>query len=299
MYKPLYIYIIYFLCMMTDTPIQAQDSIPLYPGREVNPVGGRDRRPMPPQIYYYRSGEVPGRPCVLICPGGSYTGLAMDHEGHQVAAFFNSRGFDACILMYRLNDIKQTGSRFPDQHDDVTTAIRIIKSRASQWGIDPQKIGILGFSAGGHLASMGATMHKESIQDSTDPLQRYDSRPAFAILIYPVISMKDSFSHRYSAVMLLGKDPSPALSDSLSTYNRVTPKTPPTFIVFSSDDKSVPPENGIVFYQALLRNKVKAALHIFDHGGHGYGMAPKDPVLNQWPGMAIGWLSQLGIEGKH
>lgn len=277
---------------------QAQDSIPLYPGRIVNPVGGRDKRPVQPQMYHYPSGNAPGRPAVLICPGGGYTGLAMAHEGHQVAAYFNTRGFDAFVLMYRLNDAAQSGSRFPDQHDDVTTAMRIIKSRAASLGIDPAKTGILGFSAGGHLASMGATMPKDASPDAREPVERFDSRPAFAILVYPVISLKDSFAHRYSAAMLLGKEPAAGLAETLSTYNRVTPSTPPTFIVFSSDDKSVPPQNGIVFYEALLRNKVRAALHIFDHGGHGYGMAPKDPVLNQWPGMAVAWLAQLGIEGR-
>lgn len=289
--------LLYLLCMLASAIPQAQDSIPLYPGRQVNPVGGRDKRAVQPQMFHYPCGITTNRPAVLICPGGGYTGLAMDHEGHQVARFFNLKGFDAFVLMYRLNDMAQSGSRFPDQHDDVTTAMRIIKSRAATLGIDPSKTGILGFSAGGHLASMGATMPKEAVPDASDPLQRTDSRPAFAILIYPVISMKDSFAHRYSAAMLLGRNPEPGMGDFLSTYNRVTPATPPTFIVFSSDDKSVPPQNGIVFYEALLRNKVKASLHIFDHGGHGYGMAPKDPVLNQWPGMAIGWLSQLGIDG--
>jgi acetyl esterase/lipase len=284
--------------MFATTPSAAQDSIPLYPGLSVNPVGGRDKRPVQPQMFHYPSGTTAGRPAILICPGGGYTGLAMDHEGHQVAAYFNTRGFDAFVLMYRLNDAAQTGSRHPAQHEDVTTAMRIIKSKASALGIDPAKTGILGFSAGGHLASMGATMPKDASPEADNPLDRIDSRPAFAILVYPVISLKDSFAHRYSAAMLLGKEPAPGMADNLSTYNRVTPNTPPTFIVFSSDDRSVPPQNGIVFYEALLRNKVKAALHIFDHGGHGYGMAPKDPVLNQWPGMAVAWLAQLGMAGS-
>jgi acetyl esterase/lipase len=143
---------------------------------------------------------------------------------------------------------------------------------------------------------MASTMHREAVTGSDLPIERQNSRPAFSILIYPVITMVDSFRHAYSGEMLLGKQADKSMRDSLSTQNRVNGNTPPTFIVFSSDDKVVPPQNGIVYYEALLRNKVSATLHIFDHGGHGYGMAPKDPVLSQWPDMAMKWLAQLGIQ---
>ncbi len=274
----------------------AQTVIPLYPEKSGLRIWGRQKLTEAPHLVHHPlPGDRSGKPCILICPGGGYTNLAAIHEGKDVAAFFNSMGYEAFVLMYRLNDAEQAGSRFPAQHEDVTTAMRIIRSRATDLNIDPNKIGILGFSAGGHLASMGATMHLEGDQVAKDTLARFSSRPSFAILIYPVISMKDSFAHKGSAEMLTGKEPNPALRDSLSTYNRVTSNTPPTFIVFSSDDKSVPVQNGIVFYQALLKHGVKASLHVFDHGGHGYGMGPKDPVLNQWPAMAVKWLESLGM----
>ncbi len=275
---------------------QSQSIIPLYPERTGLRIWGRQKLTDPPHLVHHPlPGDRKGKPCVLICPGGAYTNLAVGHEGKDVAAFFNSMGYEAFVLMYRLNDGEQAGSRFPAQHEDVTTAMRIIRSRAASLGIDAEKTGILGFSAGGHLASMAATMHVDADPQSSDPLSKLSSRPSFAILIYPVISLKDSFAHKYSGEMLLGKTPDPAMRDSLSTYNRVNLKTPPTFIVFASDDKSVPPQNGLVFYQALLKYGIKANLHIFDHGGHGFGMAPKDPVLNQWPGMAVKWLESQGM----
>jgi acetyl esterase/lipase len=288
--------LLFITTLMIMNTASAQTIIPLYPEKTGLRIWGRQKLTDAPHLVHHPlPGDRTGKPCVLICPGGGYTNLAAIHEGKDVAAFFNSMGYEAFVLMYRLNDGEQAGSRFPAQHEDVTTAMRIIKSRAADLGVDPNKTGILGFSAGGHLASMGATMHKEADPAASDPLARYSSRPSFAILIYPVISLKDSFAHKYSAEMLTGKEPNPALRDSLSTYNRVTSQTPPTFIVFSSDDKSVPVQNGIVFYQALLQNGVKASLHVFDHGGHGYGMGPKDPVLNQWPGMAVRWLESQGM----
>lgn len=288
-----YLIFIFIFIMEAAT---AQTVIPLYPEKTGLRIWGRQKLTEAPHLVHHPlPRDRSGKPCILICPGGGYTNLAAIHEGKDVAAFFNSMGYEAFVLMYRLNDAEQAGSRFPAQHEDVTTAMRIIRSRASDLNIDPNKIGILGFSAGGHLASMGATMHLEAAPGAMDPLAKFSSRPSFAILIYPVISMKDSFAHKGSAEMLTGKEPNAALRDSLSTYNRVSSKTPPTFIVFSSDDKSVPVQNGIVFYQALLKHGVKASMHVFDHGGHGYGMGPKDPVLNQWPAMAVKWLESQGM----
>ena len=281
---------------MLHSVILAQMKIPLYATDAKIKIGGRDSIQDAPHLLYYSSGTKTGKAAVVICPGGAYTMLAKDHEGKDVAAFFNQQGFDAFVLMYRLNDHDQKGSRYPAQYDDVSTAMQIVKSRSAEFGIDPNKTGILGFSAGGHLASMGATMIKEGNPDAKNPWEKFSSRPAFAILVYPVISLIDTFAHNYSAQMLLGRNAPASLKDSLSTYKRVTKQTPPTFIVFSSDDTGVPPENGIVFYNALKKEGIKTELHIFDHGGHGYGMAPKDPVLSAWPMMAVKWLKMLGIE---
>ena len=276
--------------------IHAQVKIPLYSNGPQLKIGGRDSIQDAPHLLYYSSGTKTGKAAVIICPGGAYTMLAKDHEGKDVASFFNQQGFDAFVLMYRLNDHDQKGSRYPAQYDDVSTAMQIVKSRSAEFGIDPNKTGILGFSAGGHLASMGATMIKEGNPNAKNPWEKISSRPAFAILVYPVISLADSFAHSYSTQMLLGRNATASLKDSLSTYKRITKQTPPTFIVFSTDDTGVPPENGIVFYNALKKEGIKTALHIFDHGGHGYGMAPKDPVLSKWPMMSVNWLKMLGIE---
>ncbi|MEI9921106.1 MAG: alpha/beta hydrolase [Bacteroidota bacterium] len=230
---------------------------------------------------------------ILVCPGGGYTHLAVDHEGKDIAKFYNQNGFDAWVLHYRLNDGEQKGHRFPDQYNDVTTALRIVKSKAK----NADKVGIIGFSAGGHLASMGTTMHLDAENGSTDPLNRYNTRPAFSMLIYPVIDMSGGkVSHAGSRTMLLGKDPDPKLADSLSTQNRVNEKTPPTFIVFSTDDDVVPVENGILFYEALHKHNILASLHIYDHGGHGYGMAPDDPVVGTWPKLSVDWIRSLKLK---
>jgi len=281
---------------MLHSAILAQMKIPLYATDVKIKIGGRDSIQDAPHLLYYSSGTRTGKAAVVICPGGAYTMLAKDHEGKDVAAFFNQQGFDAFVLMYRLNDHDQKGSRYPAQYDDVSTAMQIVKSRSAEFGIDHNKTGILGFSAGGHLASMGATMIKEGNINAKNPWEKFSSRPAFAILVYPVISLIDTFAHNYSAQMLLGRNAPASLKDSLSTYKRVTKQTPPTFIVFSTDDNGVPPENGIVLYNALKKEGIKTELHIFDHGGHGYGMAPKDPVLSKWPMMAVNWLKMLGIE---
>jgi acetyl esterase/lipase len=288
--------ILLIITTIFHSAIFAQMKIPLYVTEAKITIGGRDSIRDTPHLLYYSSGTKTGKAAVVICPGGAYTMLAKDHEGKDVAAFFNQQGFDAFVLMYRLNDHDQHGSRFPAQYDDVSTAMQLVKSRSVEFGIDPEKTGILGFSAGGHLASMGANMIKEANPNAKNPWEQFSSRPAFAILVYPVISLVDSFAHAYSAQMLLGRDAPASLKDSLSTYKRVTKQSPPTFIVFSTDDKTVPPENGIVLYNALKKEGIKTTLHIFDHGGHGYGMAPKDPVLSAWPMMSVNWLKQLGIE---
>jgi acetyl esterase/lipase len=279
--------------------IQAQQRIDLYSNPSGIRIGGKDSLADAPYMLHFKApNHDKNKPAVLICPGGAYTMLASTHEGTDVAKFFNQQGFDAFVLMYRLNDYTQKGSRFPAQWHDVSTAMRMIKSNAAEYGLNANQVGILGFSAGGHLASMGSTLIEPAKANAKTSLDKIDSRPAFSILIYPVISLSDSFAHSYSGEMLLGKNASKEMKDSLSTYKRVNPNTPPAFIVFSADDTGVPPANGIRYYEALRRYGIKASLHIFDHGGHGYGMAPKDPVLSQWPTMAIAWLAQLGIKGN-
>ena len=271
----------------------AQEKIPLYPAGAAVTIEGFDKEPPYLEHFPARADSANGS-AIVICPGGAYTMLADQHEGKDVADFFTSHGYEAFVLYYRLNNFEQKGHRFPDQYNDVTTAMRIVKSRAAEWKINPERVGILGFSAGGHLASMGTTMHLAADSKSKDPLQRVSSRPAFSILIYPVITLAGAAAHNYSREMLLGKNPDNSLVDSLSTWRRVDAHTPPVFLVYATDDNAVPPENGLMFYEALRKHNIPASLHIYDHGGHGFGMAPKDPILNTWPTLAIAWLKRMG-----
>ena len=287
---------VFWLCSITAL---AQEKIFLYSSTQKVTIDGLDRDKEPPLIEYFKaSPDSANGSAILLCPGGAYTGLALQHEGTDVARFFNRYGFDVFVLHYRLNNFEQQGHRFPDQYNDVTIAIRLIKSRSREWKLDPEKIGVMGFSAGGHLASMCATMHLPADKKSREKLEQYSSRPAFAILIYPVIALAGKAAHNYSREMLLGKNPDNSLVDSLSTNRRVNAHTPPTFLVYANDDDGVPPENGILFYQALRENNVPASLLIYDHGGHGFGMGPGDAVLNTWPGLCVKWLERLGYRVK-
>jgi len=282
------------LFMAIQLPTQSQERIFLYPPG-VGTIKGFDTTA--PYIDYYPSKNTSQKKtAVIICPGGSYTHLAWDKEGVIPARIFNENGIDAFVLRYRLNNDKQEGHRYPDQYNDVTTAIRIVRSRGKEWGIDPEKLGVMGFSAGGHLASTAATLLQKGNPESKNPLERIDTRPSFAILIYPVITMDTSFGHRYSREMLLGKNPDAALADALSTEKRVSAATPPVLLIHADDDKAVPPMNSIVFYASLKKFMVPSSLFIFDHGGHGFGTAPTDPVLNQWPKLCLQWMQKLGFQ---
>ena len=288
------LFILLLLAMATQQTGTAQQRIFIYPASEGIVNKGFDT--VAPYMDYYPSKNPSAKKTVvLICPGGGYAHLAWDKEGVLPARFFNENGIDAFVLKYRLNNAKQEGHRYPDQYNDVTTALRIIRSRAAEWNIDPDKAGVMGFSAGGHLASSATTIHQKGDPTAADPLQRIDTRPSFAILIYPVITMDTSFTHRGSREMLLGKTPDEALANALSTDKRITSATPPVFLVHADDDKAVPPMNSIVFYQALKKNKVASSMFIYDHGGHGFGMAPADPVLSQWPTLCVQWLQRLGF----
>lgn len=279
------------LLMITTITAIAQERIDLYPGQpELKIAGGKKIDDVPHIDHYTAAGDKKTGAAILICPGGGYAHLATGHEGKDIAEFFTAQGYDAIVLHYRLNDAEQKGSRFPAQYNDVTNAMRLVKSKAAAWKLNPDKIGVIGFSAGGHLASTLTTMVIPANPSSKNELEKWSSRPAFAVLVYPVISMSEDFRHKGSTVNLLGPDATKAMMDSLSTDKRVTAQTPPTILIHSTDDKVVPVENSWAFYTALKKNGVSASLHVYDHGGHGYGMAPKDPVLNSWPGLVIQWL---------
>lgn len=228
---------------------------------------------------------------VVICPGGGYRGLAVDHEGKQVAEWLNSLGVAGFVLRYRLCP----RYRHPIPLRDAQRAIRTVRARAKEWGIDSDCIGIMGFSAGGHLASTAGTRFDAGDPTATDPVERAGCRPDFLILGYPVITFTESFRHEGSMRSLLGEAPDPKLLESLSNEKQVTPKTPPTFLFHTDADTGVPPENSVVFYLALRRAGVPAEMHIYERGLHGVGLAPKDPVLSTWPQRCADWLRIRGI----
>jgi acetyl esterase/lipase len=245
-----------------------------------------------PKITVYRApAEKATGTAVVVCPGGGYVVLAADHEGKQVAEWLNSLGVSAFVLQYRL------GPRYhhPAPLQDAQRALRMVRTRAAEWGVDPTRIGILGFSAGGHLASTAATHFDDGDAEAADPIERASSRPDFAVLCYPVITLAGPYAHAGSRTALLGESPDPALVEALSNERQVTQRTPPTFLFHTADDASVPVENSLMFFSALRKAGVPAELHVFAHGRHGVGLAPDDPSLSQWPGLCAQWMRGRGL----
>jgi acetyl esterase/lipase len=229
---------------------------------------------------------------VIILPGGGYGGLAMTYEGLDVADWFGSFGVTAFVLKYRMHG---TGHMHPVPMMDGQRAIRTVRARAGDWKIDPSRVGVLGFSAGGHLASTLGTHFDKGDAKSADPIERVSSRPDFLILCYPVISLTAATAHRGSIKNLLGETPDPKLLHILSNETQVTSQTPPTFIFQTSQDKGVPAENAVAFYLALHKAGVPAEMHIFQNGPHGVGLAKDLPGTKQWPELCHNWLELRGL----
>ena len=230
----------------------------------------------------------------VVCPGGGYGGLAVDHEGVQVAKWFNGLGVSAFVLHYRLGS---QGYHFPTQLIDVQRAIRHVRANAQQYGIDPNRIGIIGFSAGGHLTSMAATMFDEKPAGMTnDAIDQVSARPDVAAPTYPVITMTEDYGHKGSRKNLLGpNNDNEELAKHVSTETRVTANTPPIFIFQTDEDTAVPAENAVAFYLACRKNKVPAELHIYRPGPHGVGLFLGDPVLGTWSMHLRDWLRNQGF----
>ena len=239
-----------------------------------------------PTLTIYRAPENKASgAAIVVCPGGGYARLA-DHEGHNVAVWLNSIGITAAVLKYRL------GPRYnhPAMLQDALYAIGTIRSRASELKLDPKKIGIMGFSAGGHLASTAATHFEDGDPSSADAIKRISSRPDLLILGYPVVTMTENWVHAGSRQNLLGQNPSKDMLDLLSNEKQVTSRTPPTFIFHTQDDAGVPVENSLAFAAALRRARVPYEMHVYEHGRHGVGLADTDPVLSTWPKLLENWL---------
>lgn len=231
---------------------------------------------------------------VVICPGGGYGFLAVDHEGKQIAEWLNSLGVTAVMLKYRI----APRYKHPAPLQDAQRAIRTVRARAEEWKIDPNRVGILGFSAGGHLTSTAATHFDDGQPDAADPVEKQSCRPTFAVLCYPVISFTTPYTHIGSKNNLLGKEADEKLVESLSNELQVTDKTPPTFLFHTDEDSGVPSENSVLFYMALRKAKVPAELHIYEKGKHGVGLAQSDPVLSTWSGRCADWLKVHGWLNK-
>jgi acetyl esterase/lipase len=231
---------------------------------------------------------------VIVAPGGSYSILAINHEGRQVANWLNSLGVTAFVLKYRL------GPKYhhPIELGDAKRAMRLVRARAREFGVQPDRIGFMGFSAGGHLASTIGTHFDKGDPQAADPVDRVSCRPDFLILAYPVISFVAPYSHSSSAEHLLGPNADYKLKAELSNELHVTSATPPTFLFSTSTDNVVPAENSIAFYLALHAAHVPAEIHVFQKGPHGVGLDLGDPVLGQWPTLLANWMRQRGLLRK-
>ncbi|GIW87607.1 MAG: beta-xylanase [Isosphaeraceae bacterium] len=283
---------------------QEPESLPLWPAGAPGALGND------PGEDPFHSGDIPTitvwlpardratGAAVVICPGGGYGFLATEHEGSEVAAWLNSIGVAGIMLKYRI----APRYRHPAPLEDAQRAMRLVRHHAQAWGIDPDRVGILGFSAGGHLASTVSTHFDTGRHEAADPVERQSCRPDFAILVYPVIALATEYGHSGSRTNLLGDRPDPALLASLSNETQVTPRTPPTFLVHTAEDAAVPPENSLLYASALRRAGVPFELHLFAKGVHGLGLGTgwkgrigPEPSFQAWPSLCEAWLRGRGI----
>jgi acetyl esterase/lipase len=244
-----------------------------------------------PTLTVYRPAAGKGNGTgVVVCPGGGYTHLAMTHEGTDVAKWLNGLGITAFVLKYRLPSDETMVDKTIGPLQDAQRAIQLVRQRAGEWGVDAGKVGILGFSAGGHLASTAGT---HFLQTTIANSAQVSLRPDFMVLLYPVISFSESIGHAGSRESLIGKHPDPALVLAYSNERQVTPKTPPVFIIHAEDDKTVPVLNSLYFYEALVQHGVPAELHVYPKGGHGWGMW-NSLSKEQWPDECEHWMEVNG-----
>jgi len=272
---------------VAQTAGPSTDAIKLWPNGAPGAVGSAPED-IPTLTAFFPSQRASGA-AVIVCPGGGYTHLA-DHEGRPVAEWLNSIGITAFVLKYRIGP----NYHHPAPLQDAARAIRLVRSRAAEWKIDPKRIGILGFSAGGHLASTIGTHFDSGQANATDPIDRASSRPDLMVLIYPVITM-GQYTHSGSRNQLIGTNPSADIVKLLSNEEQVTKDTPPTFLVHTANDAAVPVENSLHFVEALRKAGVPFELHIYERGPHGFGLGVDDPILSTWPARCADWLHLQGF----
>lgn len=275
------------LLLFVTTMLSAQNTLelPLWPagapnsngltGTEEDLDGGRVANVVNPSITVYKANQ-PNGMAIIMCPGGGYARLAMNHEGHDMASWLNAQGITYVVLKYRMPN-----SHYEVPLSDAEQAIRLVRQHAAEWGVRPDRIGIMGASAGGHLAASLATLY------SSD-----ETRPDFQILFYPVISMQPGITHGGSRQNLLGENPSQELENKYTLEKQVNKRTPQAFIMLSADDGAVPPANGIHYFEALLQHQVPATLHVYPTGGHGWGFRDAFTYKRQWTGELEKWLRE-------
>jgi acetyl esterase/lipase len=271
-------------CLMAQTP----SPLPLWPDGAPGALG-KEPKDIPTLTPYLAAPDKATGAAVVVCPGGGYGGLAA-HEGHDYALFLNQQGVHAFVLKYRLGT---GGYRHPAMLQDVQRALRLVRARAAEWGVDKQRVGVMGSSAGGHLASTALTHFDRGNPNAADPVERESCRPDLGILCYPVISM-GPLTHAGSKQNLLGANPDAELVKLLSNELQVTPDTPPCFLWHTSDDAVVKVENSLEFAASLSRHQVPFELHIYPKGRHGLGLADKPPFANPhpWALELVRWLKE-------
>ncbi|HEX7447327.1 MAG TPA: alpha/beta hydrolase [Pirellulales bacterium] len=252
---------------------------------------GKEAADQPSLTVYRPEADKANGTGVVVCPGGGYGHLAVGHEGHDLGEWFKARGVTAFVLQYRI----APRYHHPAPLADAQRAIRLVRARATEWKLDPKQIGIMGFSAGGHLASTAGTHFDAGQPDADDPIDRVSCRPDFLILCYPVVSFTTEYTHVGSRNNLLGIDADAKLIEQFSNEKQVTAETPPTFMFHTDKDTGVPPENSVLFYMALRKAKVPAELHIYENGVHGVGLAKNDPILATWSDRLADWMKGRGL----
>jgi acetyl esterase/lipase len=279
------------LALWGDTKLAADD-IGKYEGRETERPNrwlvGVEHPVV--SVYKPKDGEATGA-AVVVFPGGGYAGQAIDKEGHFVAQWFANRGVVAMVVPYRCGGGKQS---HPVPLADAKRAVRLMRSRAAEWGVDLAKIGVMGFSAGGHLAASASTLFDLQLEGIDDSLAEVSARPDFSILVYPVISMRPEVTHGGSGRNLLGESPNESLVAQMSADEQVTAETPPALIIHSVDDGAVPVANAQRYYDACRKHGVPVEMHLYETGGHGYGMWATEGSVAAWPAVLEGWLVGRG-----
>jgi acetyl esterase/lipase len=286
------------LGLVLSTPGADPRTVPLWTGVVPETVGDSEANQPSITVYLPPEDKAIGT-AVVVCPGGGYGFLALDHEGKQVAEWLNARGVAAFVLRYRIVvQNKRPAPLHPAPLLDVQRALRTVRAKAAEYHVKPDRVGVWGFSAGGHLASSAATHFDTGKTNAEDPIDRVSCRPNFAILAYPVVSMDPGIAHGGTRKNLLGNNPDPALVELMSNDKQVTKETPPTFIFHTDDDTAVPVANCLLYYLACKKHGVSVEMHSYAHGTHGVGLALKDPVLRTWPERLEAWMTSLGLLTK-